>query len=87
MKQFMLDTMQMTLHDDGLGFVRVMRLTERWGGKYSAYYKALGSGPEADYLRFCMDRELKDLIKDHMEFYPFPDRYPEVKEIIYWGGK
>ena len=71
MKQFMLDTLQMTLHDEGWGYKRVLDLTEKWGAKYSTYYTALGTSDEADYLRFAMDRELSDIIKGNMELAPF----------------
>lgn len=87
MKQFMVDTLQMTLHDMGWGYERILRLTEAWGKKYSAYYKALGTSTEADYLRFCMDRELKDLLKDKQELEPFEARYPDIKRITYGGGE
>lgn len=87
-KQFMLDTLQATLHDEGWGYERVKRLTEKWGAKYSAYYQALNAkNVEADYLRECLDRELKHLIRDHQEFYPFEERYPEIKKITYGGNK
>ena len=86
MKQFMLDTLQMTLHDEGWGYKRILDLTEKWGAKYSTYYTALGTSDEADYLRFAMDRELSDIIKGNMELAPFEVRYPEIKQITY-GGK
>ena len=86
MKQFMVDTLQMTLHDEGWGYNRILELTEKWAAKYGTYYKALGTSDEADYLRFGMDRELSDIIKSNAELAPFEVRYPEIKQITY-GGK
>lgn len=87
MKQFMLDTLQCTLHDKGWGYERIKDLTEKWGAKYSTYYPALSTkNVEADYLRVCLDRELQHMIRDHQEFYPFEQRYPEIKEITYGDG-
>lgn len=84
MKQFMLDTLQCTLHDAGFGYDRILQITEQWGAKYSTYYPALGvKNVEADYLRECLDRELRSLIRDKQRFYPFAERYPEIKEITY----
>lgn len=88
MKQFMVDTLQCTLHDEGWGYDRVKALTEKWGAKYSAYYPALNAkNVEADYLRECLDRELRHMIRDRQEFYDFGKRYPELKEITYGGKK
>lgn len=87
MKQFMLDTLQCALHDYGFGYDRVLQITKMWGDKYSTYYPALGTkDAEADYLRECLDRELRNLIRDRSEFYDFRQRYPEIREITY-GGK
>lgn len=84
MKQFMLDTLQCALHDYGFGYDRVLQITKMWGDKYSTYYPALGTkDAEADYLRECLDRELRNLIHDKQQFYPFAQRYPEIKEITY----
>lgn len=88
MMQFMLDTLQCALHDEGFGYDRVMKITKRWGDKYETYYPALDhKDVEADYLRECLDRELRNLIRDKQEFYPFAKRYPEIKEITYGGGR
>lgn len=88
MKQFMVDTLQATLHDDGWGYERIKKLTDAWGAKYSTYYPCLNSKDvEADYLRFCLDRELKHMIRGNQEFYPFEERYPELKQITYGGKK
>lgn len=88
MKQFMLDTLQCTLHDEGWGYDRIMRLTKKWGAKYSTYYPALNAKEvEADYLRFCLDRELSQIIRDKGELHPFEERYPELKRVTYGGAK
>lgn len=68
MKQFMVDTLQCTLRDEGWGYDRVKALTEKWGAKYSAYYPALNAkNVEADYLRECLDLELRHMIRDRRD--------------------
>ena len=83
MKQFMVDTLQLAIHEEfGWGYDRIERLTKAWGAKYSEFYPCLGTkDQEADYLRECLDRQLKEVIRDHMELIPFKERYPEIKEI------
>ena len=83
MKQFMVDTLQIAIHEEfGFGYDRIERLTKAWGEKYSEFYKCLGTqDAEADYLRECLDRQLKEVIGDKMELINFEERYPDIKKI------
>ena len=73
MKQYMLDTLLITMHEDfGWGYERLSRLAEKWGETYDRYFPALQSTDRAT-LAFLGDRT----------FYPFPERYPEIKRLGY----
>lgn len=86
--QFMADTLFCTLHDMGWGYERMKKLYDAWQAKRDAYRPCMnGKNDEADYLRFCLDRELKDLVKDDALFQPFDERYPKLKRITYGGRR
>ena len=84
-QQLMLDTLQITLHNDfGFGYDRINKMTDAWSKRYNHYHDAMDvKNVEADYLQECLDRELRDILKDKQEIIPFKDRYPEIKEITY----
>ena len=83
--QYMMDTLQMTLHtSDGWGYDRIMRLTEAWAKTRDEYMAALNpSNPEADVYQEHMDRVLAQIINGRQELIPFAARYPELKKITY----
>ena len=83
-QQLMMDTLQITLHEFGWGYDRIMKLTKAWADAYNHYHDTLDlKNVEADVLRVHLDRELADILKGHQDLIPFEDRYPEIKEIVY----
>lgn len=86
MKQFMLDTMMITMHREfGWGPKRLTDLAKAWGKIYSDHYNAcMAEHPEADYLRDQLDRALQDAYQGgEIAFEPFEKRYPALKEVTY----
>lgn len=87
-QQLMMDTLQITLHEFGWGYDRIMKLTKAWADAYNHYHDSLNTKhAEADVLRVHLDRELADILKGHQDLIPFEDRYPEIKEITYGSKK
>ena len=83
-QQLMMDTLQITLHEFGWGYDRIMKLTKAWSDAYNHYHDTLDvKNVEADVLRVHLDRELADILKGRQDLIPFEDRYPEIKEIVY----
>ena len=87
-QQLMMDTLQITLHEFGWGYDRIMKLTKAWSDSYNHYHDALNiKHVEADVLRVHLDRELADILKGNQDLIPFEERYPEIKEITYKNGR
>lgn len=83
-RQLMVDTLQVTLHDFGWGYDRILRITQAWAEAYNHYHDTMDvKNPEADVLREHLDRELYDILKDKQDLIPFEERYPDIKEITY----
>jgi len=83
MKQYMLDTLLVTMHEDfGWGYDRLTRLEERWSETYDHFFPALQSTDESDVYQERLDRATLAFVGDH-EFIPFPERYPEIKRLSY----
>ena len=83
-QQLMMDTLQITLHEFGWGYDRIMKLTKAWADAYNHYHDTLDvKNVEADVLRVHIDRELTDILKGNQDLIPFEERYPEIKEIAY----
>ena len=83
-QQLMMDTLQITLHEFGWGYDRIMKLTKAWADAYNHYHDTLDvKNVEADVLRVHLDRELADILKGNQDLIPFEERYPEIKEIVY----
>ena len=83
MKQYMLDTLLVTMHEDfGWGYDRLTRLEARWSETYDHFSPALQSTDESDVYQERLDRATLDFVGDH-EFIPFPERYPEIKRLSY----
>lgn len=89
MRQFMLDTMMITMHNEfGWGPERLQKLAKAWGKVYSDHYQAVNAeNPEADYLREQIDQALRAAYKDVMTVEPFEERYPELKKVTYGRKK
>lgn len=88
MIQYMLDTLQMTLHQtEGWGYDRIMRLCNAWTQVRREYSPSMNpSNPEADVYQEHMDRVMRQIIRDKQDLIPFEARYPELKEIKYRKG-
>ena len=87
-QQLMMDTLQITLHEFGWGYDRIMKLTKAWADAYNHYHDTLDvKNVEADVLRVHLDRELADILKGRQDLIPFEERYPEIKEITYGSKK
>ena len=78
-KQFMLDTLQMSLHQLGWGYKRIKELTDLWGEIYNDYHIALEGTGESDVWQERMDAQIRDIIKDQQEFFDFRSRYPDIR--------
>ena len=78
-KQFMLDTLQMSLHQLGWGYKRIKELTDLWGEIYNDYHIALEGTGESDVWQERMDAQIRDIIKDQQEFFDFRSRYPDLR--------
>lgn len=82
-KQFLLDTMQIALHEFGFGYRRIMELTVLWKEVYDRYHPALEGGPESDVWQEKLDGEILDILKGQQELIPFPQRYEYVRRCGY----
>lgn len=84
MKQYMLDTLLITMHDDfGWGYDRLTRLADRWGETFDHYFPALQSTDESDVYQELLDRATLSFLAGHQDLIPFRDRYPEIKQLGY----
>lgn len=83
MKQYMLDTLLITMHEDfGWGYDRLSRLAEKWGETYDVYFPAMQSTEESDVYQERLDRATRSYIGDN-QLYPFAERYPEIRQLGY----
>lgn len=84
MKQYMLDTLLITMHGDfGWGYDRLTRLAEKWGETYGHYFPALQSTDESDVWQERLDRATLEFLAGHQDLIPFRERYPEIKQLGY----
>lgn len=83
-KQFMLDTLQMTMRREfGWGYDRIKRLTDAWGDVYNDAHLALEGKMESDIAQEHIDRELRAIVGENQAFYSFSERYPEIRQLNY----
>lgn len=61
---------------------RLSRLAEKWGETYDVYFPAMQSTEESDVYQEKLDRATRSYIGDN-QFYPFAERYPEIKQLGY----
>lgn len=81
-KQVM-DKLLIAMHEDfGWGYDRLSRLAEKWGETYDRYFPALQSTDESDVWQERLDRATLAFLGGRT-FYPFPERYPEIKQLGY----
>lgn len=79
-KQLMLDTCQITLHEEfGWGYERIKRLSDAWGACYDKYFEALMNRMESDVWQVRLDRALASFLDGHQDLIPFEKRYPYTK--------
>lgn len=84
MKQYLLDTLLITMHEDfGWGYERCKQLEGKWSETFDAYFTALQGGMESDVYQERLDRALRAIVGENQEFYSFPERYPEIKRLGY----
>ena len=87
MKQYMFDTLVITMHEDfGWGYDRIQTLEKKWGETYNHYSDAISLSDEADVLQELMDNAIRRVTKEQ-DFYPFAERYPEILRRDYEGRK
>ena len=85
-RQFMIDTLQITLRDDlGWGFDRIMKLTDAWEKRRHEYQPAIDPRDKmCDVKQEHMQRVFKDICAiKKMEPMSFQERYPYLKGIDY----
>lgn len=84
-RQFMLDTLQITLHKDfGWGYERQKQVLDSWEKRRKEYRDALDpKNKEADVAQDHMDKALLNMIAGKQPLIPFEKRYPELKKIKY----
>lgn len=80
-RQFDVDTLQMALHRYklGLGYKRIMEITDLWMQVRREYHGVIEQTPETDYDRHRMQVELLDIAKDPALVAEFEMRYPELR--------
>ena len=87
-KQYMIDTLHITLNQtEGWGYERLVRLTENWEKTRQEFRPALNplNDAEADVCQEHIDRIIKRIISDKGPFYPWKDRYPDLRNVKYRG--
>ena len=86
-RMFDVDTLQITLNEElGFGYDRIMHITRKWMENQEKYYPAIQpiTHVEADWAQDHLDRELKRIAdRGKGKFYPFAERYPDLKKIKY----
>lgn len=84
-KQFMMDTVQITLHKCfGWGYDRQMQFLLAWEKTRAEYRAALNpKDPEADVAQEHLDRAISEILAGRVDLIPFAERYPELKKITY----
>lgn len=87
-EQYMEDTLEIAMKRAGHGYTTIKRMVDLWVEVRREYKASLNpKDPEADVAQEHMDSELRYIVKDHQEFIPHGDRYPELKKITYEGRR
>lgn len=85
-KQWMIDTLQITLNQtEGWGYEHIMRLMKDWESTREEFRAALNPvlDVEADVAQEHIDRIIKRIIRDKGPFYPWAERYPDMRGVKY----
>ena len=84
-QQFMIDTLQITLHQtEGWGHDRLRRISDNWEKTRKEYYPAIDpKHPECDVAQEHMDRIFAQICEGHAPVIPSHDRYPNLKKVRY----
>lgn len=87
-KQYMFDCIAITLNESfGFGADRLKEVNERLTETCDTYQQALMVDTESDYYRSKLDEKLKQILNGKMEFYPFEERYPNMRRIDALGKR
>ncbi|MBR4856319.1 MAG: hypothetical protein IKU94_06800 [Bacteroidaceae bacterium] len=86
-RQYDIDTLHITLNEElGLGYDRIMRLTEKWMANQKKYRQAVNPQAyvEADVMQEHLDRRLALIAsRRKKQLIPFKRRYPNLTPVIY----
>lgn len=77
-QQYAIDMVMVALHRQGWGYDRIKRLIDQVTELADYYADTMHPSMEQDVLQERLDGELRDIVKDRQEFYPFVERYPAV---------
>lgn len=82
-KQFMIDTLQITMHKEfGWGEERLRKLAEEWEKYRAEYFPAVNpKDPLCDVKQEHMQRAFREICGEAA--VPFSERYPYLKEVRY----
>lgn len=89
-RQYCFDTFCIALHKKhNFGYKRIKELKKDWEELYFYFWPALQCEHESDVFQERLDREVLAYMSDEEKFYPFKDRYPNIKRLGYGprGGK
>lgn len=85
-KQYMMDTVQVTLHKDfGWGYDRQLKFLEAWEKRRAEYRAALNpkKDKEADVAQDHLDKAISEILAGRCELIPFAERYPDLAKVSY----
>ena len=85
-RQFMIDTLQMTLNaTEGMGYDRIMRITEAWEKTRKEYHPAIEPRDKmCDVMQEKMQRAFERICaRKKIKPIPFKERYPYLKGVRY----
>ena len=85
-KQFMIDTLQVTLREDkGWGYDSITELTDLWEKRRAEYKPAIDPRDKmCDVAQEHMQRVFEDICaRKKVKPIPFKERYPYLKDIDY----
>lgn len=89
-RQYCFDIFSIALHKKHhFGCKRIKELKEEYENLYYYYWPALQYTHESDVFQERLDREVMAYMSDEEKFYPFEERYPNIKRLGYGprGGK
>lgn len=81
--QYIADVMIVCLHKRGWGYDRIKSLLDDMDKSADYYADAFIKCMEQDARQEQLDNEIRAVVKDRQEFYPFAERYPNVGTLGY----